>query len=154
MPKLYNQLPTPSPSFPPVSHRFIEGVKRCVWWGIPDKRLKMVTSKRWPPSSGQGWVHTNRVCFWYPPLPFSAFTFCCCIFFRCHVAIFLCLGNSLPPLLVFKQALRTQLQRQKSPERVLQFGHFIDGKQGSGDFLSAIGASTRSRPGLRIPCLV
>lgn len=83
-------------------------------WGIPVQSLKTFTSQRMAtPPSGQGWVHINKMCSLISSSSIPAFTFCCYIFIRCHVAVFLSLGDSLPPLIVFKQTPRAWIQRQK-----------------------------------------
>lgn len=88
MPKLCNQ--PPPPGFPPASQRLLEGARRCVWWGISVRQLKTLTLpglvlllRTWLG------VHPSSV-FLIPPFCFSAFTFGCYIFIRCHVAVLPC----------------------------------------------------------------
>ena len=124
-----------------------------MWWGISVRQLKTLTS--------QGWfsllrtrlsVHPSSV-FLIPPFRFSAFTFCCYIFIRCHVATLLCLGDHLPPLTVFKPTPRTLLQRQEAPKRVpvLAFHRWQMRLSEARGFLPGTEAQTRSRS---VDCLM
>lgn len=125
MPKLYNQPPHRLSSS--LSQIYSRGEEVCGGGSLSSDRKRSCPGD-WVPCSGEGWVCPNEACFQYPPLLSSAFIFSCFISIRCHVAVFLRLGDSLPPLIVFKQTPRAPLQRQKAPEREFQFPHCTDAK--------------------------
>ena len=109
MPKLYNHPPPRLSSS--LSRNYSRGEEVHVVGGSQSCDKKCSCPRDWFPLPWPGLGVYQQSVLPDTLLFYSQPSLCYYIFIRCHVAVFLSLEGSLPPLIVFKQTPGAQLQK-------------------------------------------